>query len=431
MFLGAFGAAGAGAATLAEALTSAGVPADEQTQDLATARAASTLAKRLGGSRGKALTTVLRSTTAIANQPSFSPALARVVFRELAANVGYLDGHSLPAAGTRVRIDGVVYESYAGQGLRIQPLGTFFAILEPGAGIAAEGGVGAALDTALTIAIPQGDGLTLPYLFPWMGHAAPWESAMAEGVAAAAAIRTWSITADDRHLDAAIRFGSAAVAHGVGTDGGGLWFPLYVSAPDYRVLNGHLQTVLALNDLAEATGDEAFDAAFTRGVLATRSVLAGYDTGGWGRYAPGADAPVKYMTLMRDQLKQLGRITGDTAFTDLGIAFGRDLITPPVITGPAELPKPVRLSVLKKQKSAQIKVRIRRDKPVKLTIRLVTKAGAATKAGPLVVSVGSGSSVIAITVPKAPGAYTVLASATDWSGNEVTDVEVTTLRIRR
>ena len=31
---------------------------------------------------------------------------------------------------------------------------------------------------------------------------------------------------------------------------GGIWFPLYVSLPNYRVLNGHLQTVLAMGDLA-------------------------------------------------------------------------------------------------------------------------------------------------------------------------------------
>ena len=33
-----------------------------------------------------------------------------------------------------------------------------------------------------------------------------------------------------------------------------------------------------------------------QGVAATRAVLPSYDTGGWGLYAPGEDAPVRPAT---------------------------------------------------------------------------------------------------------------------------------------
>ena len=346
------------------------------------------------------------------------------------SNVTYLASHALPSSGTRIRIDGVVYESYTGQGLRIQPLGTYFAILEPGQGIVSEGGVGAAMTSAQKIVLTDGDSYTLPYLFSWMGHGPNWQSAMAEGVAASAGLSAWNRTGDDTFLDSAMRFGNGALGDAITVENNGLWFPLYVFAPSYRVLNGHMQAVLSMNDLAEATGDDGFADAFSRGVATTKAVLPKYDTGGWGRYAIGEDAPVKYMTLMATQLKDLGQITGDPAFTDMGNKFTADLKTPPVITGPAKPPKPFKLKKFKQQKPF-IKLRIVRDKPVTLTLRIFTKKGKSAGVGPVVISVSSGASRIKLNLPTKAGRYSIRADAKDWAGNKVKNVVLTTLILKK
>ena len=420
----------ASAGTLAQSLARVSVPADDRSADLKTLADARTLATDLGGSRAVALKAIIKSATQIGNQAAFSPALARIVFLELQSNVTYLASHALPSSGTRIRIDGVVYESYRGQGLRIQPLGTYFAILEPGQGIVSEGGVGAAMTSAQKIVLTDGESYTLPYLFSWMGHAPNWQSAMAEGVAASAGLSAWNRTGDDTFLDSAMRFGNGALDDAITVENNGLWFPLYVFAPSYRVLNGHMQAVLSMNDLADATGDDGFADAFSRGVATTKAVLPTYDTGGWGRYAIGEDAPVKYMTLMATQLKELGQITGDPAFTDMGNKFTADLTTPPVIAGPAEPPKPLKLKKFKRQKPF-IKLRIVRDKPVTLTLRFFTKQGKSAGVGPVVISVSSGASRIKLNLPTKAGRYSIRADAKDWAGNKVKNVVLTTLILKK
>jgi hypothetical protein len=422
-------ATAAPARTLSQNLTRVGVAPAERTEALASMARAKATAKQLGGTRGQAINAVVGSLTKMAGRAAFTPDLSRIAFLELDANTDYLATHALPSSGTRIRIDGVVYESYTGLGLRIQPLGTYFAILEPGQGIAAEGGTGAAMTSAQKIVLAVGDSNDLPYLFPYSGTQPPWYSAMAEGVAASAGISVWNRNGDDEYLDQAIRFGNSALAFGITVADNGLWFPLYVSKPNFRVLNGHLQTVLAMNDLADATGDDAFADAFNRSVAATKAVLPAYDTGGWGRYAPGQDAPVKYMSLMATQLKQLGDITGDPAFTTVGAAFAADLKTPPVLTGPT---KPVKPLPLKKFKDKPfVKLLIKRDKPVKLTIRVTKKGGGPSGIGPFTVNVASGSGRIKVTLPRKAGMYAIRADAKDWAGNRVKNVLLAAVRVTR
>lgn len=421
-------ASAAPARTLSQNLTRAGVAPADRAAALASVARAKATAKRLGGTRAQAINAVIASVTTMAGRAAFTPDLSRIAFLELDSNTDYLSSRALPSSGTRIRIDGVVYESYTGQGLRIQPLGTYFAILEPGQGIVSEGGVAAAMTSAQKIVLAVGDSNDLPYLFPYSGTQPPWYSAMAEGVAASAGISVWNRNGDDQYLDQAIHFGNSALADGITVENNGLWFPLYVSKPNYRVLNGHLQTVLAMSDLADATGDDGFADAFARSVATTKAVLPKYDTGGWGRYAIGQDAPVKYMSLMATQLKQLGDITGDATFTTMGQSFAADLKTPPVVTGPT---KPIKPLPLRKFKGKPfVKLLITRDKPVKLTIRVTKKGGGASGIGPFAVDVASGTGRIKITLPRKRGMYAIRADAKDWAGNRVQNVLLGAVRVK-
>ena len=417
---------GASAETLAQALDRVGVQPAERSADLAVAAHARRVARRVGGARGRAIRVVLASTAALLRRDGVTPALARIAFLELHGNAAYLASRRLPSTGARVRIDGVVYESYAGQGLRIQPLGTYFAILEPGAGVGADGGSPGAMLRAQAIVLDAGDEARLPYLFPWSGMTPPWYSAMAEGVAASAGLRAWRRSGQPRFLDLAIRFGNAALARAIPT-ADGVWFPLYAPQPGYRVLNAHLQTVIAMADLARATGDDAYADAYARGVAATRATLSDYDTGGWGRYAPGEDAPVKYMELMARQLRRLGALTGDGRFTRLGVAFGRDLERRPVVHGPRGVIDARRHG----RRRPTVDLTIRRDKPVALVITVTTPRGRATAVPPLALDLGSGTSVVRVDVPRAAGRYTVRATAVDWAGNRRGPIRLAAIRVRR
>ncbi len=416
------------ALTLNAALAKAGVPAAERLTYRRSVAAARRLARARGGQTGREIRRVVNSAIRIARQPDFDAATASVVFREVQANVDYLSTRSLPSSGTRVRIDGVVYERYWNQGLRIQPLGTYWSILEPGAGIKADGGIGPALEKAQAIAVPRGEALTLPYLFTWMGKAPTWRSAMAEGLAAGAAVRTWERSDDERYLDWAIGFGNAAVSLGIPTDDGGLWYPLYDFAPSFRVLNGHVQTVLGLGSLTEATGDEGFDDAFERGVQATRAVLPTFDTGGWARYAPGQDAPVKYMTLQARQMKLLGAMTGDEVFTRMGERWTEDLKRAPVVTGPR---KALRVKRPRGARRAPVaRVRVVRDKPITLRVAAFTPRGKRLTTY-RTYRLSSGRSTLRIPLKRRLGKVQLRATATDWAGNRARNIRLATVLVRR
>ena len=418
---------GASAETLTQALDRVGVAPAERSADLTVAANARQIARRIGGARGRAIRVVLASTTALLARDDVTPALTRIAFLELAANADYLAAHRLPSTGTRIRIGGVVYESYRGQGLRIQPLGTYFAILEPGAGIAAEGGAAAALTEAQAIVLDAGGEARLPYLFPYAGMAPPWYSAMAEAVAASAAARVWQRTQRPAALGLAVRFGNAALGRALPEPDGGLWFPLYAAQPGYRVLNAHLEATIAMGALARATGDDAFAAAYAQAVATALAVLPAYDTGGWGRYAPGEDAPVKYMELMATQLRRLGALTGDRRFTRLGVAFGRDLVRRPEVHGPSGV-LVARRHGRRRPTTALV---VRSDKPVTLTLRVTTPRGRATAVPDVAVAVGSGTTSLVVAVPKAAGRYVIRAVAEDWAGNRRGPLLLARVRVPR
>lgn len=416
------------AVPLNTALTRAGVPPAERAVYLRSVRDARALANRRGGQTGRELRAVVNSAIRISRQRGFDPATAAVVFREVDANVSYLSSRSrYPGSGTRVRIDGVVYERYTNQGLRIQPLGTYWSILEPGAGVAADGGIGPALEKAHAIAVPRGESLTLPYLFTWMGRQPTWRSAMAEGVAAAAAVRTWERSDDERYLDWAVGFGNAAASLGIPV-GEGRWYPLYAFAPGYRVLNGHVQTVLGLGALADATGDEEFVDAFERGVVATKASLRRYDTGGWARYAPGQDAPIKYMRLQITQMKQLGALTGDETFTRQGERWEADLRRPPVVKGPPRPLRPVRLPAAS-NRAPVVRFRVSRDKPLTLRVAAFTPAGKRLTTY-RTYRLSSGRSFISVPLARQTGSIELRANATDWMGNRTNDIRLARVQVR-
>ena len=124
------------------------------------------------------------------------------MFLELSVNVSVLP-KGLPAVHARKRIDSLTFERYAGQGLRIQPLASWWFARDT----ARHGDVTVTkrlLDKALGLSVTRAGALKTEYLFPFGSGAPPWSSPMAHSLAMDALTRGFALTGDDRYRVAAL-----------------------------------------------------------------------------------------------------------------------------------------------------------------------------------------------------------------------------------
>ncbi len=120
---------------------------------------------------------------------------------------------------------------------------------------------------------------------------APWYSAFAQAVAIEALIASYKIDGNTEHLALAER--AASVLFRPIEDGGllfqkgdDIWFeemPVPKENPTH-ILNGHMRTLIALKELAEATGKSEYQDWFDRGAKTLEQWLPLYDNGYWLRY---------------------------------------------------------------------------------------------------------------------------------------------------
>ena len=149
---------------------------------------------------------------------------------------------------------------------------------------------------------------------------AGWASAMAQGQAMSLLTRAYRRTHRRRFLRAA-RHAVGALTISVPRGGlarrlpdGGVWFEEYPTPRPSLVLNGNLQTLLGLYDLADL--DRRAGRLFHRGMPALIELLPAYDAGG-GRswydltqrvgYPPHL-APVAYTPLIQELLRELDAV---------------------------------------------------------------------------------------------------------------------------
>jgi hypothetical protein len=294
---------------------------------------------------GRELRAVLASAGQIARSVGLDDGRARLVFLEIETNRTYVArSRDLPAAGTRRRIDGVVFERYAGQALRIMPLATFGQINgmrgNPAAFLAD-------FDAVRDLLVARNGVVEVEYLFPFGSGRPPWRSPMASAVAMSAAVRAYGFTKDDPTL-AAEAADYRELALGLYRDvtrlgsrsGDELFFPLYAFAPGLRVLNGHLQVTIGLSHLLAATALPEVQADFDAALRTTARVLPRYDAGGWSRYSEGRDAPLEYHDLQTAQLRTLARTTGEPTVAAYADRFAAYRITPPTVAGTGQIGAP-------------------------------------------------------------------------------------------
>ena len=105
---------------------------------------------------------------------------------------------------------------------------------------------------------------------------------------------------------------------------------MYSFAPDLRVLNGELQTLIGLRDVARISGSARAQRLFARGEPAARRAVRGFDTGAWSLYsAGGKESTLGYHRLVAGFLAGLCRRTGAAAYCAAGRRFARYVREPP------------------------------------------------------------------------------------------------------
>jgi hypothetical protein len=168
----------------------------------------------------------------------------------------------------------------------------------------------AAVDTMMGLAVRR-DGVVRAESYFSFGRArAPWISAMTQGSAIQALVRSSVVLGsapDRRRARAALGAFARPAPEGVSIPAaGGRHFLMYSTAPSLRILNGDLRALTGLHDLATMGGSRRAAQLFRGGERAARVQLQRADTGAWSLYADdGPEAGLGYHRLVTGFLADL------------------------------------------------------------------------------------------------------------------------------
>jgi hypothetical protein len=299
---------------------------------------------RLSGTRRAELAAVLGMARGLAARQALTASRLEPVFLTIRRNREVWARAPLPASRARMsfRGDPVVFEYYSGRGLAIQPLASFGranALAASCLRVAAPfrcrpAALRRLLDRMLALGSERGGFLAWEHFFAFGSGAPPWISAMTQATGAQALARGERALADARYGRAALRALGAFEAPpplGVRVPAGpGVRYTMYSFAPDLRVLNGELQTLIGLRDVARISGSARAGRLFARGEPAARRAVRGFDTGAWSLYsADGKESTLGYHRLVAGFLAGLCRRTGAAVYCAAGRRFARYVREPP------------------------------------------------------------------------------------------------------
>jgi hypothetical protein len=294
--------------------------------------------RQLSGSRATELESVVLNLHDIAAAGLLTTSRLPVLFETLDRNRQWWTTGPLLSYGQRVEFgdSDVVWEYYPGQGIELQPLGTFGkADGLYTAGPAAWARLRRLIAEMLPLAAWRGGGLAWEYYFNFEGGTPPWTSAMSQATAIEALTRAFQAFHDGGYLSIARRAltiftDPPPVGVSVPTRLGRRYL-LYSFAPDQAVINGFLQTLIGLYDYAHASGDRNAARLFAAGDAEARAELPAYDTGAWSLYEPGQEDTLDYHTLVTGFLQELCARTAASVYCATAQRFQADLKTPPAL----------------------------------------------------------------------------------------------------
>jgi hypothetical protein len=305
-------------------------------QDSANYQAALNTLKKLKGTRHTELASVIANVQAIAAAGGFIPSRLPALFLTLERNRQYWVSGALLSYSQRISFPGslLVWESYPGQGIEIQWLATF----GEANGYYLSGNNNAKLRQVLGEIIPlatqRAGGIAWEYMFQFDGGLPPWTSGLSQGTALQVLSRAWSRFKEPVYLTAAqqslgifqtpppvgVRVATAAGAH----------YLEYTYAPQERILNGFIQSLVGLYDYAAITKDPLGLKLFQAGDAEARAEVPHYDTGAWSLYDQHEESDLSYHNLLTEFLQHLCQRTQQ----------GPPFTTPAPAPGPAPTPSP-------------------------------------------------------------------------------------------
>ena len=300
--------------------------------------------RRLGGTRRAELAAVLGMAERLARARLLTASRLDPVFLTIARNREFWTTRPLPAPRARLtfRGDPVVFEYYAGRGLAIQPLASFGranALAVPCLRVSSRftcrpAALRRLLDRMVALSTERGGFLAWEHFFAFGSGAPPWISAMTQATGAQALARGRRALGEARYARAARRaLGGFDAPPPLGVavpTGSGVRYAMYSFAPDLRILNGELQALIGLRDVARIAGSDRARRLFRQAEPVVRRAVRGFDTGAWSRYsAGGAESTLGYHRLVAGFLGGLCRRTGAPAYCAAGRRFERYIREPP------------------------------------------------------------------------------------------------------
>jgi hypothetical protein len=306
----------------------------------ASLNAASTEIKALSPARARELEAVITNIRHITSAGLLTASRLPALFLTLDRNRQWWRRGPLLGYGQRVEFAGsqLVWESYPGQGIELQVLGSF----GKAQWMCAAGGRYAnrcrsMLAELIPLAARRAGGLTWEYYFNFDGGVPPWTSAMSQGTALQTLADAYRSLRDPQYLGV----GERALAVFRRPPPTGVAVPArhgtrylqysFAPAPADDVINGFLQSLIGLDDYAHASHSVTAERLFAAGSTEAQAELPAFDTGAWSLYQPGEEDSLSYHELVTGFLQQLCTMTRAPRYCHTAAAFQHDLKTPPAL----------------------------------------------------------------------------------------------------
>ena len=385
--------------------------------------------RRLRGNRKTIMRSVVRTVEDIAARRQLTASRIRPLWLTMERNLEWWRTGPLLASGRRVEFEGseLVWQYYPGSGLQLQMLGNF-GKLNGLWGSRENARLSFMVDELLALAVERAGGLAWEYYFSFGGGRPPWVSGLAQGTAVQAlarAARRLNREPDILPLaQRALAIFSAPTPEGVRVPAEhGDHYAIYSFAPDLRVLNGFIQSLIGLHDYARLSGDPTGTALFAAAEPQARYEVPLYDTGAWSLYSRGSssrESDLGYHDLLRGFLEGLCNRTDTEVYCTTAENFVTYKSQPPVVTVKGR--------------------RLRGGRPGRVTFELskisnvtlkITRRSKVVESRPFGV-IGHGKRTFGWDVPRRRGDYTVELAVRDLAGNPaLAQAVVTVLKPKR
>ena len=373
--------------------------------------------KQLTGARKAQLAGALATVEGIAARGQLRASRLYPLFLTLQRNAEWWSAQPLLANGQRVTFPGseLVWQYVPGQGIQLHPLANFGKLNAYAKGSKRNNARNTVLlDELMSVAVPRGGGLAWEYYFTFDGGSPPWVSGLAQGTGLQAIARSAAKLKRMPELLPKIQAGltlfEQAPPTGVRVQtAAGVSYAQYSFWPSLRILNGFIQSLVGLYDVAQITGDARAAQLFAEGDQTARKEVPTFDTGAWSYYSRGAitrESDLSYHTLLRDFLVGLCDRTGAPVYCDAELHFTTYLTVPPDLA--------LRTTRVRGGTATTLKFSLSKISRTSVSVSAPDgKRVLAVSAG----TVGRGTRTVGWTVPRKPGKYTVRLDATDLAGN--------------